>query len=283
MKNLRSAHAPALELVADAEPEADGVEEAAAAPVGADDDELAAVAVRASEGGELDSATEDALRQWLARRMGAYFKAGRARIIFTDNLHTMLSIKRGQGVFTLRMHRMFAAAPSPVLRAVVRYAETQDREAAALLRRYIDGNEHLIRPAERTRTQVLDTQGAHYNLQELLDDLNERYFAGEIEAKITWGPRTRRRPGRESIKLGSYSIEEQLIRIHPVLDAVDVPRFFVEWIIYHEMLHERHPIRVQAGRRCFHPPAFLAEEMLFEDFDRASRWERHNAHRLLRF
>lgn len=283
MKNLRSAHAPALELVrvADAEPEADGAEEAAAAPVEADDDELAAVAVRASEGAELDSATEDALRQWLARRMGAYFKAGRARIIFTDNLHTMLSIKRGQGVFTLRMHRMFAAAPSPVLRAVVRYAETQDREAAALLRRYIDGNEHLIRPAERTRTQVLDTQGAHYNLQELLDDLNERYFAGEIEAKITWGPRTRRRPGRESIKLGSYSIEEQLIRIHPVLDAADVPRFFVEWIIYHEMLHEVHDMPIVDGRRVYHTPEFRRAEALFERYAEAVLWERTMVHKLL--
>ncbi len=282
MKN-RSAHAtaPWLVPVADEGPEgeADAPEEA---PTGvADDEALAATAARAAEGGELDAATEDALRQWLQRRMGAYLKSGRARIIFTDNLHTMLSIKRGQGVYTLRMHRMFAAAPSSVLRAVVRYAETQDREAAALLRGYIDGHEHLIRPAERTRTQVLDTQGAHYNLQELLDELNERYFAGEIEAKITWGPRTRRRPGRESIKLGSYSIEEQLIRIHPVLDAVDVPRFFVEWIIYHEMLHEVHDMPIVDGRRVYHTPEFRRAEALFERYAEAVLWERTMVHKLL--
>ena len=83
--------------------------------------------------------------------------------------------------------------------------------------------------------------------------------------------------------MGSYAVEDRLIRIHPLLDRPFVPRYYVEWIIYHEMLHERHPIPLVAGRRCFHPPAFLAEEQLFEDVDRASRWERQNAHRLLRF
>ena len=128
---------------------------------------------------------------------------------------------------------------------------------------------------------MLDTQGAHYNLQELLDELNERYFAGEIEAKITWGPRTRRRPGRESIKLGSYSIEEQLIRIHPVLDAVDVPRFFVEWIIYHEMLHEVHDMPIVDGRRVYHTPEFRRAEALFERYAEAVLWERTMVHKLL--
>jgi len=131
----------------------------------------------------------------------------------------------------------------------------------------------------------LQTHGLHHDLRALFDGLNSRYFRGQICAGITWG--RRRASGlprsHRSVKMGSYAVEDRLIRIHPLLDRPFVPRYYVEWIIYHEMLHERHPIRVQAGRRCFHPPAFLAEEMLFEDFDRASRWERHNAHRLLRF
>lgn len=279
MKTLRSAHA-ALRVV-EAAPEEDADLEDAEDPTTEDaEDALAEAALRAAAG-ELDAAAEDALRQWLQRRMSAYFKAGRARIIFTDNVHTMLSIKRGQGVFTLRMHRMFAAAPPAVLRSVVRYAETQDREAAAELRRYIDGNEGLIRPSERPRAQQCDTQGAHYNLQELMEGLNARYFAGAIQAKITWGPRTRRRPGRDSIKLGSYSVDEQLIRIHPVLDAGDVPRFFVEWIIYHEMLHEVHDMPIVDGRRVYHTPEFRRAEALFERYAEAVLWERTMVHKLL--
>jgi hypothetical protein len=275
MKNYRTGHALRVVDVASVDEADDDAD-----PATADDDALA-VAAALMAAGEVDAATEDALRKWLQRRLAAYFKSGRARIIFTDNLHTMLSIKRGQGVYTLRLHRMFAAAPPAILRAIARYAQTQDREAAAELRRYIDGNEHLIRPAERPRTQHIDTQGAHYSLQELFDGLNARYFAGAIGAKITWGPRTKRRPGRESIKLGSYSLEEQLIRIHPVLDAADVPRFFVEWIIYHEMLHEVHDMPIVDGRRVYHTPEFRRAEALFERYAEAVLWERTMVHKLL--
>jgi len=295
MKPLRSANAPALRLVdpmsgpgSDVrDPSRPGAEDDAEVDVDLGDDagddveEALAAAARRAAVGELDPATEDVLRQWLQRRMSAYLKSGRARIIFTDNVHTMLSVKRGQGVYTLRMHRMFAAAPPAVLRAVVHYAQSQDREAAALLRGYIDGHEHLIRESERPRAQQLDTQGAHFNLQALFDDLNARYFAGAIEAKITWGPRARRKAGRESIKLGSYSIEERLIRIHPVLDAIDVPRFFVEWIIYHEMLHEVHDMPIVDGRRVYHTPEFRRAEALFDRYAEAVLWERTQVHKLL--
>lgn len=284
-----AAYAPALRLV---DPEdaadADAPGPRAVADAVADEDvdlddieEALAGAAERAAAGELEPAAEDALRRWLQRRLSAYLKSGRARIIFTDNVHTMLSVKRGQGVYTLRMHRMFAAAPPAVLRAVARYAQSQDREAAALLRRYIDGNEHLIRDAERPRALQLDTQGAHFNLQELFDELNARYFGGTIEARITWGPRSRRKPGRESIKLGSYSLEERLIRVHPVLDAADVPRFFVEWIIYHEMLHEVHDMPIVDGRRVYHTPEFRRAEALFDRYAEAVLWERTQVHKLL--
>jgi hypothetical protein len=204
-----------------------------------------------------DAAAVEALRVGVQTRLRAYFTKGRPRVVFTDNLHTMLSIKRGQGVWTLRMHRMFAAAPPAVLRAVAQYAQTQDRRAAALLRRFIDHHEHLIRPQ------------------------TERYFAGAIRARITWGPRTRRRAGRESIKLGSYAVEEELIRIHPVLDAADVPEFFLAWIIYHEMLHEVHDMPVVDGRRVYHTPEFRRAEARFERYAEAVLWERTQVHKLL--
>ena len=38
--------------------------------------------------------------------------------------------------------------------------------------------------------------------------------------------------------MGSYSVEDRLIRIHPTLDRPDVPRYYVAWIVYHEMLHQ---------------------------------------------
>ena len=117
----------------------------------------------------------------------------------------------------------------------------------------------------------------------LFDELNLRYFGGRIRARITWGPRGRRKRTRDSIKLGSYTFEDELIRIHPVLDAADVPSFFVAWIVYHEMLHQVHDIPVVGGRRQFHTPEFMAQESNYEHYERARDWERRNLDRILTF
>ena len=264
---------------ADADPDVDpdlDADEVADETEGTDDSDVQLSA----PDGEV-AADVEALRVAVQTRLRVYFTKGRPRVVFTDNLHTMLSIKRGQGVWTLRMHRMFAMAPPGVLRAVAHYAQTQDRRAAALLRRFIDHNEALIRPQAEPRPQVIDVQGANHNLQAIFDELNARYFDGAITARITWGPRTRRKAGRESIKLGSYSVEEELIRIHPVLDAADVPHFFIAWIIYHEMLHEVHDMPVVDGRRVYHTPEFRRAEARFERYAEAVLWERTQVHKLL--
>jgi len=255
------------------QPAFDRVDDALDAPCGADEaDEIAE---------ELVCGEREALRSLLQQRLAAYLAGGRPRVILTDNLRTMLSIKKGQGLLTFRVHHMFAEAPPVVLRALARYAESHDREAAAVLRAFVDGNEHRIRRITTPRPVAIDVQGAHHDLQALFDGLNARYFGDQISAKITWGQRGLRRPRRSSIKLGSYSVEEGLIRIHPVLDASDVPGFFVEWIVYHEMLHEVHDMPIVEGRRIYHTPAFRRAEAQYERYVEAVLWERTHLHKLL--
>ena len=100
---------------------------------------------------------------------------------------------------------------------------------------------------------------------------------------ITWGRKsTRHAAKRTSIKLGSYSATERLIRIHPVLDQRWVPRYFVQYIVYHELLHHLVPEARVAGRTLLHPPEFLRREREFQQFSRALTWEQKNIDRLLR-
>lgn len=81
--------------------------------------------------------------------------------------------------------------------------------------------------------------------------------------------------------MGSYCMEDRLIRIHPSLDRTFVPRLFVEWVVYHEMLHQKHGVPLIDGRRQFHSPEFMQEEAQYENYERASRWERENLDRIL--
>ena len=233
-----------------------------------------------------DADVIETLRQQLERNIAAELPAGRLALAVTDNRHTMISVKREKGLYRLRLHHMFLDAEPDVVRALGRYVGENDRDASTLLGVYIDTNQHLIRRARRARPAAitLETHGEVYDLQDLYDDLNIRYFGGRIDARITWGQRTppgAKRRRRNSIKMGSYSVEDRLIRIHPSLDRAFVPRYFVEWIVYHEMLHQKHDIPVVRGRRQFHTQEFLREEAAFEVFDKARRWERDNLNRLL--
>ena len=149
----------------------------------------------------------------------------------------------------------------------------------------------------RARAIPLHAKGETHDLLSLFNDLNNRYFDGNCHALITWGRRTRRKRGvpRRAIKLGSYSSLERLIRIHPVLDKPWVPRYFVAYVVYHEMLHHMIPAARGTSRswalasagghlgpRVLHPPEFLEREQLFRNYDRALEWEKRHIGRLLR-
>jgi hypothetical protein len=201
----------------------------------------------------------------------------------TDNRRNMISHSHRAGVLTARVHHMFLDAPATVQDALIRYVVRGDRGASTLVGRYIEENGHRIK-ATRPVLMSLETQGKAHDLLGIFRKVNDAYFGGSVDALITWGRRgsAPRGSARRTIKLGSYSATERLIRVHPVLDKAWVPRYFVAFIIYHEMLHHVIPSSQGTGRRMLHPPSFRARERLFRDFDRAIAWEKAHVSRLLR-
>lgn len=200
----------------------------------------------------------------------------------TDNTRHMISkIERG-GLLQVRLHHMFLDAPAMVQDSLVRYMVDGDRTSSLVVNRYIEDNGFRIRASRKVSTPLV-TQGETHDLYAIHRAVNEKYFAGAVDALITWGRKGAKpaRP-RRSIKLGSYSATERLIRVHPVLDRSWVPRYFVSYIVYHEMLHHVIPQSRGNGRRMLHPPLFQARERLFHDFDRSLSWERAHIDRLLR-
>jgi predicted metal-dependent hydrolase len=177
---------------------------------------------------------------------------------------------------------MFAQADPPLVRALARYVVHNDPRASAVIGAFIEKNQHVIpRRPRRARRVVLRTAGRAHDLRTIFERLNAEYFEGQLDARITWGAAPRRRSPRRSIKMGSFAVEDRIIRIHPVLDHPSVPGYFVAWIVFHEMLHGKHAVVRKGDRRCFHSKEFLAEERTFGDYDRAAAWERANMDRLL--
>ncbi|HEY0479480.1 MAG TPA: hypothetical protein VGD37_18300 [Kofleriaceae bacterium] len=238
----------------------------------------------------------------LERRIRAHLSHGRVQVTLTDNRYTMISVRRlaaraerngernggpraaGERRYEVRLHHMFADADPVITRALAHYIAENDADASRILGDFIDANAgHVRGRARRTPTQVIFTAGEHHDLREIFDELNARYFDHRIEAAITWGARSGRPRRRNSIKMGSYSVEDRLIRIHRSLDREFVPRFFVAWIVFHEMLHQVHDIRVKNGRREFHSKEFLADEAGFELYEQAKLWERRHLDALLTY
>jgi hypothetical protein len=222
----------------------------------------------------------------LERRIRAHLSRGRVSVTLTDNRYTMISVRRlaRDRRYEVRLHHMFADADPVITRALAHYIADNDPDASRVLGEFIDQNAGPVRGrARRQPTQVIFTAGEHHDLREIFDELNRRYFDNKIDAAITWGQRTGRPRRRNSIKMGSYSVEDRLIRIHRSLDRAFVPRFFVAWIVFHEMLHQVHDIRVKNGRREFHSKEFLADEAMYEHYDQAKTWERRHLDALLTY
>jgi hypothetical protein len=217
-------------------------------------------------------------RQTLERRLELAFGAP-VQLAVTDNLRRMVSHTRVRGTRRVRVHMMFLGAPERVRQALVEYIVRGDRRASGVLGDFISANSHKIR-ASRPVTGPLRTRGAAHDLADVLASVNAQYFAGTVgDVLITWGRRTsaRRKP-RATIKLGSYSATERLIRVHPALDRHWVPRYFVAYIVFHELLH--HVIPAVPG--SLHPPELLQREREFRFYERALAWEQKNVGRLLK-
>ncbi len=221
-------------------------------------------------------------RQSLERKLRVAFP-GPVILSITDNRHSIITHRVQKGILHARVHHMFLDAPAPVVDALVRYITRGDRDASATLGDYIDANG--FRLARRKRNAPLVSKGKHHDLLELFNTINERYFDGNINALITWGKRSttavKGKP-RKTIKLGSYSAFDRLIRLHPALDQKWVPRYFVASIVYHEMLHHVIPGSRGLGRVNLHPPEFKEREKQFRYFERALQWEKRHVARLLR-
>lgn len=208
------------------------------------------------------------------------------RLRITNNTSTMMSLRYESGGRrgVVGLHHMFLEAPPDVRKALSAWIiKPSAKVPGKKLETYIAEQRHLI-ASKTPRSSVLRTKGEFFDLAAIYKDVNESCYNNEITTPITWGrmPAMRR---RRSIRFGSFSPGENLIRMHPLLDQSFVPQYFVRYIVFHEMLHAHMGIEeTPGGRRKIHPPEFRRREAAYPDFKRALCWmeDERNLRRLLR-
>jgi predicted metal-dependent hydrolase len=210
----------------------------------------------------------------------------RVELVITDNASTLMSVRhKAPNLATVRVHHMFLSVDPTTLKALARWVKYPgSRAAGPTLNAFIAANNDRIREA-KPRVKRIRTQGELYDLQELYNEVNAEHFDNRVDAPITWGKRPNTRKRRRSIRFGSYSLTEHLIRMHPNLDQAFVPRYFIRYIVFHEMLHADLGFQQSpSGRTRMHTPEFNRIEREYPDFDRAVEWHNNlkNLRRMLR-
>lgn len=101
-------------------------------------------------------------------------------------------------------------------------------------------------------------QGRFFNLEEVFDALNLRFFGGLLgRPELTWSEHHARH------SLGHYDAAHNTIVVSRIFDRPSSPRYALEYLLYHEMLHLKHPVKMRGLRRCVHSQEFKAEEARF--------------------
>jgi predicted metal-dependent hydrolase len=197
------------------------------------------------------------------------------RFFAFSNLNNTIRLR--QGKILVRLSDLLEGAPEPVLHAILHiliaklYRKQIDQAHAARYRKY-SGTEaiatkmHLIRKM-RGRKRIAGVQGEHYHLEEVFEELNQRFFHGLMaRPQLTWSNNQSR------YSLGHYDPAHNTIVVSRIFDGPNVPHYAIEYLLYHEMLHLRHPVKMRGSRRCVHSRAFQEEEKLFPQLKEAKEF-----------
>src|SRR5215469_8701282 len=172
------------------------------------------------------------------------------KIVFYPFANINNNIRLRQGKLLVRISDLLEGAPEPILRAIAHillakmYRKPLDREQTSRYRRYVLSR-HMSRKAYlvrqiRGRKQIASAQGHAYDLDAIFEELNNRFFYGLLaRPQMTWSN------DRARNRLGHYDPAHNAIVVSRIFDHPRVPPFAVEYIVYHEMLHLKHPVKVR--------------------------------------
>jgi len=188
------------------------------------------------------------------------------------SLNTRIRLREGQILVSLS--DLLEGAPESVIRAIAHillaklYKKPIDPSHNLRYKRFsssaaVTRQTELIRGA-RGNKRYFGPEGRFYHLDEVFDSLNVRFFGGLLgRPELTWSE------GMAKRSLGHYDAAHNTIVVSRVFDRPSSPRYAVEYLLYHEMLHLKHPVKMRGLRRCVHSKDFKAEEALFPQLKEA--------------
>jgi hypothetical protein len=188
----------------------------------------------------------------------------------------VLTVRKQDEAVLVRFSDLLRAAPRAVLEGAAAlllgrlYGRRPPNSLVAAYREYVRSaatRRRILRlRRRRARLRGNGPQGRAYDLAGIFERLNAGYFAGRLaKPHLGWSARPWRR------QFGCYDPGPSQILVNCRLDRPAVPRLAVEYVLYHEMLHVKHPTRRAGCSLVSHSAKFRREEKNFEEYERARR------------
>jgi hypothetical protein len=176
------------------------------------------------------------------------------------------------GTVTVRVGPEFRNAPQGVAEAIARIV-TRRRMPGALRRQlFFEVRAWLAgeTPCGPASGRVLPPRGRHVDLAPILESVRAARLDGAVAARIGWTDR----PARHLMGRYERGTPEGLVVVNGLLDSPVAPPWYLDFLVYHELLHAAHPPRPGTTRILIHPPEFRRAERRHPDFARAALFER---------
>lgn len=189
---------------------------------------------------------------------------------YSDLTHT---IRLRRGLAFVRLATLMQDAPRPVLESLAAmllgrlYRRSVPKAVSTPYLSFVRSlllQRKLVHHKRRFASKVCQPVGTFYDLRQLFSRLNRIYFEGRFRRpRLGW-------TGRQACtRLGRYDPIPQAITLSSFLDRRPVPRYVVEFVLFHEMLHMTHPGQHNLCRSYFHTREFRKEERRFRRYAEA--------------
>ena len=160
------------------------------------------------------------------------------------------TIRLRQGELYIRLSDLLEGAPEPVLHAIAHillaklYRKPVDRAQSARYRRYVASHDLPRRRGSSARC----ADASRSTPPAATTTIWKKSSTTSTAASSTDSWDVRNLPGAANHarnRLGHYDPAHNTIVISRVFDDPRVPRYAVEYILFHEMLHLKHPVKLQ--------------------------------------
>ena len=164
---------------------------------------------------------------------------------------------------------VFEAAAAILLARL--YRRSPPRELLAEYRNFVVAPKTRHRMAalrgKRGRRVKGSPRGDVYDLAPMFTRLNRAYFGGRLRRPaLGWSSRTWR------TQFGCFDPALNQIVLSRWLDRAAVPVYAVEYVLFHEMLHVKHPLRAAHCGIEAHSREFRQEEKRYAHYHRARKF-----------